>query len=169
MCPSLTAANVQEPLDVWLAELTPNHIILNYKASNYPQKSTEIPLQDYPFQRQSWKSWLDAHPDTDIYIGGFQTETGKIDSISSILLRQHANMDILFRSTELRYRNQKDIDVAEVGQIEALLYELLEIDPDHAQTHELLAEYFAKKGNDVLFQTHRDKARESAQKQKAPP
>ncbi len=167
-----TAADDQEPLDVWLAELTDSQIILNYKDTNYPQKSSEIPLQEYPFQRTSWQSWLDAYPDTDIYIGGFQPDTGKLESNPSILHRRNANIDILFRSAELQYRNHDGKDVLDDGLDEALLYDLLEIDPLHVPTLELLAEHFAKQGNDVLAQTYRDnarEAREAAEKQKAAP
>lgn len=36
----------------------------------YPQRSKQIPFNDHPFERVTWKAWREAHPDTDVYVGG---------------------------------------------------------------------------------------------------
>jgi len=32
----------------------------------------DVPLDDMPFERMSWKAWKAEHPDTDIYIGAWR-------------------------------------------------------------------------------------------------
>jgi hypothetical protein len=34
--------------------------------------AADVPLDDMPFERMSWKAWKTKHPDTDIYVGAWR-------------------------------------------------------------------------------------------------
>jgi len=56
-------------IDLSLAGVYNNELILQLDDEMYEQRAEKIPLQKYSFERTTWKQWKDAHPDTDIYIG----------------------------------------------------------------------------------------------------
>jgi hypothetical protein len=70
----------QEPLDISIAGFAGEEMAIHFGGFTYSQEgdrvpfssapTDHIPLEHYPFVQTTWKKWREAHPDTDIYVGG---------------------------------------------------------------------------------------------------
>jgi hypothetical protein len=65
-----TADQRGAPLDVWQANVGGGEdIVLRIGDVSYSQKFGSPPLKELAADLTNWKSWKQAHPDTDVYLG----------------------------------------------------------------------------------------------------
>jgi hypothetical protein len=65
------------PLNVGVGGLCEDGMLLAFDGGVFSQRTKQecdagsgaFPLAEWPYERTSWKSWREAHPDTDVYIG----------------------------------------------------------------------------------------------------
>lgn len=58
--------SLDKPLDVGVGGQLDGQMLLYVDRRKFSQNSPDIPLQDFKFERMTWKEWKTAHPDTDI-------------------------------------------------------------------------------------------------------
>ena len=63
----LTDTNEKELLTVGVGAWLKGEMNLRLNGTFYPQTSKDIPLDDLPFVKTTWKSWRTEHPETDVF------------------------------------------------------------------------------------------------------
>jgi hypothetical protein len=63
---AFTSDTATEPLTVGVGGWFNSEMNIRLNGRFYPQLSETIPLDDYPFEKTTWKSWREAHPDTEV-------------------------------------------------------------------------------------------------------
>jgi hypothetical protein len=66
----LTTSEQGTPINLWLGGFSKGQLAVRFNEQQYTHTSKDIPLDDYPFTRTTWKAWREANPETEVYIGG---------------------------------------------------------------------------------------------------
>lgn len=64
-----TSERSGEPLDLWLGGWMKQQMAVWLNERMYVQKSSEIPLDDLPFERTTWGDWKTRHSSTLVFTG----------------------------------------------------------------------------------------------------
>jgi hypothetical protein len=72
--------DAHQPLDIAIAGFAGEGMAIHSGGYTYSQEGDRVPFSSaptdhipyahYPFVQTTWKKWREAHPDTDIYVGG---------------------------------------------------------------------------------------------------
>lgn len=75
-----TNPDAHQPLDIAIAGFAGEGMAIHSGGFTYSQEGDRVPFSSaptdhipyahYPFVQTTWKKWREAHPDTDIYVGG---------------------------------------------------------------------------------------------------
>ncbi len=67
----LTGNESGSPLDLSVAGLAGDKMLVQFGSQAFEQDSKNLPLTDVSFQRMSWGEWRTLHPDSELYVHVF--------------------------------------------------------------------------------------------------